>query len=268
LSDPILSQVLITGALARLRARRPLIHNITNDVVANFTANALLAVGASPVMAPAEEEAEEMVAISQALVINIGTLNTPHLEGMRRAVAAATARDVPWVFDPVACGASAFRRDASAALLAGKPAVIRGNASEILALAGSAIVSKGVDSTHASDFARDIAERLAETLGTVVAVTGQVDYVTDGRRTVGIANGDVMLTRVTGTGCTATALVGAFLGSGMPAFDATVAALATLGVAAELARVDATGPGSFQIALLDALAAIDDETLARRIRLV
>jgi hydroxyethylthiazole kinase len=258
---------MIDDALARLRAKRPLVHNITNDVVANYTANALLAIGASPVMAPAEEEAEDIVAIAQALVVNIGTLNTPHLEGMRRAVDAANDRGVPWVFDPVACGASAFRRDASAALLAGKPTVIRGNASEIMALAGSSVGSKGVDSSHGSGSAREIAVQLAATLKCVVAVTGEVDYVTDGTRTVGIANGDVMLTRVTGTGCTATALIGAFLGAGLDAFDATVAALVSLGVAAELARPEAKGPGSFQITLLDALASIDDETLRQHARI-
>ncbi len=156
----------------------------------------------------------------------------------------------------------------SARLAALRPAVIRGNASEIMALAGEAgAAGKGVDSTRGSDAARDAARRLAERTGAVVAATGAVDYVTDGTAMTGIANGDPMLSRVTGTGCMATALCGAFLGAGLPAYDATVAGLAVIGVAAEQAIAGANGPASFQVALIDALYRLDDAGLAAGMRL-
>jgi hydroxyethylthiazole kinase len=253
----------IAGALARLRAAAPLIHNITNYVVMNVTANALLAAGASPAMVHAEAEAAEFAPLAGALVINIGTLSPPWVAAMLAAAEAANAAGVPWVLDPVAAGATAYRRSTARALVALKPTVVRGNASEIMAVAGAAASGKGVDSTEGSDAAQDAARRLAATTGGVVAVTGAVDYVTDGARMAGIANGDAMLTRVTGTGCTATALVGAFLGAGLAPFDATAAALVFLGLAAERAMAGLpAGPGSFAVALIDALYALDDAALA------
>jgi hydroxyethylthiazole kinase len=256
----------IIDALARLRARAPLVHNITNYVVMNFTANALLAAGASPAMVHAVEEAEEFAGIASALVINIGTLSPRWVEAMERAAAAAVKKGVPWILDPVAAGATGYRTKTAAALAELKPSVIRGNASEIMALAGEAGGAKGVDSTQGSAAARDAAQRLAAATGATVAVTGAIDYVTDGKRMAGIANGDIMLTRVTGTGCSATALIGAFLGAGLAPFDAASAGLATLGIAAELALPKASGPGSFAVALLDALATIDDDIVATRVR--
>jgi hydroxyethylthiazole kinase len=239
----------------------------------NFTANALLAVGASPAMVHALDEAAEFAPLAQALVINIGTLSPPWVAAMLRAAAAANAAGVPWVLDPVAAGATAYRLSTAKALAELKPAVVRGNASEILALAGSPAGGsgspialpaggRGVDSTAGSEAAQDAARRLAAATGGVVAVTGAVDYVTDGSRMAGIANGDVMLTRVTGTGCSATALTGAFLGAGLAPFDAAAAALAALGVAAERAMAGDPGPGSFAVALIDALYRLDDAGLA------
>ena len=258
----------IHGAIARLRERTPLVHNITNYVVMNNTANALLAIGASPAMVHALPEVEEFAPIARALVINIGTLSPPWVEAMEKAATAANAAGVPWVLDPVAAGATRYRREVSMRLLALRPAIVRGNASEIMALAGELGASgKGVDSTEGSDAARDAAQALARRVGCVVAVTGAVDYVTDGTRIAAIANGDALLSRITGMGCTATALCGAFLGAGLPPFDATVAALATLGVAAEQAVVAAKGPGSLQMLLLDALYNLDDDALAKGIRL-
>ncbi len=256
----------LTSAIERLKSRAPLVHNITNFVVMNTTANALLAVGASPAMVHALEEVTEFAPLAQALVINIGTLSPQWVEAMERAAETAHARGVPWILDPVAVGATAYRTETSRRLIALKPAVIRGNASEIMSLAGEAGSAKGVDSTQGSEAARAAASRLAADSGAVVAVTGAVDYVTDGKRMAGLANGDPMLARVTGTGCMATALIGAFLGAGIAPFEATVAGLATIGIAAEAAMADAKGPGSFQVALIDALAGIDDRALAAGVR--
>ncbi|MFZ5790839.1 MAG: hydroxyethylthiazole kinase [Pseudomonadota bacterium] len=255
-------------AMARLRAAAPLVHNITNFVVMNTTANALLAIGASPAMVHAIEEVEAFVPLAKALVVNIGTLSTPWLAAMERAASKAAEAGVPWVLDPVAVGATPYRTEAARRLAKLRPAVIRANASEILALAGEAgIAPKGVDSAHGSEAAREAAKALARELGTVVAVTGAVDYITDGRRMAAVANGNAMLTRVTGTGCTATALVGAFLGAGLAPFNAATAGLVALGVAAEIAAARSAGPGSFQAALFDALHALDDAALAERARL-
>ncbi len=256
----------LSAALSTLRAKAPLVHNITNYVVMNNTANALLAIGASPAMVHAPEEAGEFASIASALVINIGTLSAEWVEGMLGAANGARNAGKPWILDPVAVGATAFRRETCARLLALKPDVIRGNASEILALAGAATAGKGVDSTETSDDAADAARRLAEATGSIVAVTGATDYVTDGTRTTAIRNGHPLLTRVTGTGCTATALIGAYLGAGLSPFDAAVAGLVTIGVAAEIAAEDAAGPGAFQLALYDALYNLDVEALTRGAR--
>ena len=255
-------------AIARLRAQAPLIHNITNYVVMNTTANALLAIGASPAMVHALSEVEAFAPLAQALVINIGTLSPPWVEAMERAALAANAAGVPFILDPVAAGATAYRTEVSLRLLTLRPAIVRGNASEIMALAGeTGAAGKGVDSTRGSEAARDAATTLAQRAKCVVAVTGAVDYVTDGARITGIANGDPMLSRVTGTGCMATALCGAFLGAGLPPFDAAVAGLAAMGVAAERAIIGVKGPASFQVALIDAFYNLGDAALAAGMRL-
>ena len=258
----------IWRALQRVRAEAPLVHNITNYVVMNSTANALLAAGASPAMVHAEEEVEEFVSISRALVVNIGTLSPRWVEAMRLAVRRAGERGIPWVLDPVGVGATEFRTTTAAELAALGPTVVRGNASEILVLSGSVgAAGKGVDSTASSSDALGPARTLARETGAIVGMTGATDYVTDGARTVAIANGHPLMARVTGLGCTASALVGAFLGAnpGEP-FIATVAALAVLGVAGEVAAERSPGPGSLQLHLLDALHAMDEATLASRAR--
>ena len=263
----------VWAPLARLRAAAPLVHNITNYVVMNTTANALLAVGASPAMVHAVEEVEDFTAISQALVVNIGTLSPSWVEAMRLAAARARAGGVSWVLDPVGAGATRYRTEVAAELARLGPTVIRGNASEIMVLAGAVAhaeagpTGKGVDSTHATADALEPARRLARETGALVAMTGAVDYVTDGTRVVAVRNGHPMMTRVTGLGCTASALVGACLAAadGEP-LGATVAALAALGVAGEIAVEGAAGPGSLQLRLLDALYTLDAETLRRRAR--
>jgi hydroxyethylthiazole kinase len=257
----------VWAPLARLREAAPLVHNITNYVVMNNTANALLAIGASPAMVHAVEEVEEFTAISRALVINIGTLSPRWVEAMRLAAARARARDIPWVLDPVGVGATAYRTGVGAELARLGPTVIRGNASEIMVLAGSvASTGKGVDSAHSTEDALGPARALARETHALVAMTGVVDYVTDGARVAAIRNGHPLMARVTGLGCTASALVGAFVGSGGEPFLATVSALATLGVAGELAAERAEGPGSLQLHLLDALYRLDQPTLERRAR--
>jgi hydroxyethylthiazole kinase len=258
----------IAGVLAAVRSRRPLVHNITNYVVMNNTANALLALGASPAMVHALEEVSDFVGTSNALVVNIGTLSTPWVASMKLAVEAANARQVPWVLDPVGVGATRFRNETAADLARMKPAAIRGNASEIMALAGlSGSRTRGVDSTQSSEAALDAARRLSRETGAVVAVTGVVDHVTDGERLVSIANGHEMMTRVTGLGCTATALVGAALAVERDRLLACAAGLVFLGVAGEIAAARSPGPGSLQVHLLDALHALDGQALAVRARL-
>ncbi len=258
----------LDNALARLRRAAPLVHNITNFVAMNATANALLAIGASPAMIYAQEEVPDFVPQAAALVVNIGTLSAGRLASMKSGAAKAGEARVPWILDPAAAGSTPYRTAAAAALARLGPAVIRGNASEILTLAGDASAHpRGADSVHSSEAARDAAQHLARSLGTVVAVTGVTDYVADGVQLAAISNGDPLLTRVTATGCMATALIGAFLGAGLLPFDAAAAGLVVLGVTAEIAAAGAAGPGSFQVGLMDALYRLDDRTVGERARL-
>jgi len=249
------------ATLQRLRERVPLVQSITNYVSMDVTANALLAIGAAPAMVHAAEEVEEFVGIAHALVINIGTLSPPWVEAMRLAADRAVALGKPWVLDPVGAGATRYRTDTARELAERRPTIIRGNASEILAVAGAANATRGVDSAHASSDAVESARGLARQLGCVVAVTGAVDYVTDGARTLSVSNGHPLMTRVTALGCSATALVGAFAAVHADALVATAAALGTLGVAGEIAARDADGPGTFRWKLLDALYLLDEGSM-------
>ncbi len=248
-------------ALEHMRAVAPLVQNITNFVAMTPMANILLAAGASPAMVHAREEAAEFAAIADALTINIGTLSADWLESMVEAAAAANAAGKPWVLDPVAVGATAFRRTAGERLLALGPTLIRGNASEILALVHRVDTGKGVDAADSVSVAESAAGELAQATGAVVAVTGPVDFVTDGRRAVRIANGHPLMPRVTALGCALTGVAGAFLGAGCERFDGTVAALAYYGLAGEIAAADATGPGTFAVRFLDALANVGPDAL-------
>jgi hydroxyethylthiazole kinase len=232
-TDPVAA---VGASLAEIRRTAPLVHNITNYVVMNNTANALLALGASPAMVHAVDEVEEFVGIARALVINIGTLSAP------------------W-------------NTVAADLVRRRPAVIRGNASEILALAGTGARTKGVDSTHRTNTAIDAARELARRTGAAVAVTGATDYVTDGTRLATLNNGHPLMARVTGMGCTATAIIGAFLAVERDPFRAAVNGLTVLGVAGEIAADRSPGPGSLQVQILDALHLLDDATIAERARI-
>jgi hydroxyethylthiazole kinase len=254
----------IAAALERLRARRPLVHNMTNYVAMTVSANVLLALGASPAMVHAVEEVEDFVAISDALVVNIGTLSPPWVAAMRRAVLAANAAGKPWVLDPVGCGATAYRTTTAAELAALQPAIIRANASETMSLAGATAAGpKGVDSTAGSDEALDAARALARRTGSVVAVTGAVDYVTDGDTAVRIEGGHPMMPLSTALGCALSAVTAAFTAVADP-MAAAVAALAVFGVAGAQAAERCRGPGHLPAELCDALHLIDGAALARR----
>lgn len=253
--------------LAEMRRRAPLVQCITNYVAMTPVANALLAAGASPAMVHAPEEAAEFARVADALTVNIGTVSGDWLAGMTLAAAAATAAGRPWVLDPVACFATAFRRDVAARLLALAPTVVRGNASEIRALGGEAGGGRGADAGDAVAAAEDAARRLATEHGAVVAVTGDVDFVTDGARAVRVRGGSPLLAKVTATGCALTGLVGAGVAVEEDAMAATVAALALMAAAGERAAAAAEGPGTFAAHLMDALAGVDADALAAGSRL-
>jgi hydroxyethylthiazole kinase len=253
----------IFHALKAVRRASPVVHNITNYVVMNNTANALLAVGASPVMAHAEEEVEDMVNIASALVVNIGTLSESWVRSMMIAVRQAANKGIPVVLDPVGVGATAYRTKTARALMdAQPPSIIRGNASEIMALYDDKAKTKGVDSSASSEKAIEIARNLSETHKCVVCVSGATDYIVEGERIAKIKNGHPLMARVTGLGCTASALCGAFAAVEKSAFTATVNAMAVMGIAGEMAAAVAAGPGSLQVSFLDCLHRLSEKDIA------
>ncbi|MCM2295142.1 hydroxyethylthiazole kinase [Rhodoferax sp.] len=272
MAKPLLPSDLWADVLA-VRAQRPLVHSITNLVVMNFNANVLLAMGASPVMAHAHEEVADMAAIAQALVLNIGTLEPYWINSMCQALDVASARAIPTVLDPVGAGATPYRNDSIKAILRqAMPTVIRGNASEIMSVAGMAAQTRGVDSSAAVADALQGARALSERSGGVVCVSGPLDHVLDAHgRHASLANGHEWMTRITGVGCSATALVGAFCAVQPDAWRATVAAMAYLGVVGEVAtqavQAQGQGVGSLQMALLDHLQLLDETTFLSRLKL-
>jgi hydroxyethylthiazole kinase len=255
--------------LQALRERKPLVHQITNYVVMNETANATLALGALPVMAHAPQEVEEMAGLASALVLNIGTLSEHWVEAMLLAGRAAGARGIPVVLDPVGAGATAYRTETARRLLDAVPVtVLRGNAGEVATLVGAEAEVRGVESITAGIEPAELSREAARRLGLVASVTGPVDHVSDGERVLAVANGDALLAAVTGTGCISSALTGCFLAAkpGAP-LEAAAEALSALGVAAEDAAADAPGPGTFHVRLYDALYALDPDTLDGRARI-
>lgn len=266
------AQALWADVLA-VRRSQPLVHSITNLVVMNFNANALLALGAAPVMAHAHEEVADMARIAQALVLNIGTLDPYWVASMAQALAVARSRGIPCVLDPVGAGATRYRDASIERLLqVAAPQVLRGNASEIMAVAGLAVQTRGVDSSAAVESAVAAAAALAQRLGATVCVSGPVDQVLDAQgRHATLANGHPWMTRITGMGCSASALVGAFCAVQPDAWRATTAAMAYLGVAGELAaeRAQAAGQGvgSMAALCLDALQLMDADSFTQRLRL-
>ena len=258
-----------TGAdLRELRDRKPLVHQITNYVVMNETANATLALGALPVMAHAMQEVEEMASVAGALVLNIGTLSEHWIEAMLSAATAANEAGAPIVLDPVGAGATTLRTETAKRILDhAEIAVVRGNAAEIATLAGRAAEIRGVESIGVEGSAQELAQGAARALGTVAAVTGPIDHVSDGERVIAVSNGDELLSTVTGTGCMSTAVTGCFLAVRPDSpLEAAAEALVAFGVAGEDAAVGAPGPGTFHVQLYDALYNLDPETIDGRAR--
>lgn len=253
--------------LQAVRDKSPLVHNITNYVAMNFTANALLAVGASPVMAHAVEEMKDMTAIAGALMINIGTLDTQWVEGMMEAGRAMAARGGVIVLDPVGAGATPYRTQVAWQIIeACHPTIIRGNGSEIMALVNADIKSKGVDSTASSSDALESAKQLARRTGAIVTISGATDYVTDGERVEQLNNGSPMQTLVTAMGCTASSMVAAFAAINPDPFEASLHAMALMGVVGEMAARRSAGPGSLLTNFNDDLYLITPEVLANNVR--
>ncbi len=254
--------------LEKIRKNAPIVHNITNYVVMNTTANALLALGASPVMAHALQEVEEMVGIAGALVINIGTLSEMWVEAMKKAMIAAKKRGVPVVLDPVGAGATTLRtRTVHELLMTAPVAVIRGNASEIRALCISGVGTKGVDSTDTSDAALDSARSLARSYRCVVSVSGETDLIVSESRCLEVHNGHSMMPRVTGLGCTASALTGAFAAVNPDMLESASHAMVVMGIAGEIAAEQSKGPGTMQLHFLDALYQLSESDVRQRIRI-
>jgi hydroxyethylthiazole kinase len=254
-----------------IRSKNPVVLNITNYVVTNTTANALLAIGASPIMSHAVEEMAELVAISGALVINLGTVAPEYLAAMDPAWAAADEAGVPVILDPVGAGASMLRTMTPLALLANHKAfIVRGNASEIMTLAGkggaATAPSKGVDSTASSDDAAQFASTLARHLDCAVVASGAADIVCTGQASARVLGGHALMPRVTGLGCTATALCGAFAAVNPDPFEAALHACVALKVAGEMAAEKASGPGTLQMHLYDALYAMNEKDVRGRIK--
>jgi len=253
-------------SLQRLREAKPLVHQITNYVVMNETANATLALGALPVMAHAPEEVEEMVGLARALVLNIGTLSRHWVDAMVAAGRAANGWGIPVVLDPVGAGATTYRTETVKRILAEvRVAVLRGNAGEIATLVGVDAEVRGVESIGAGGDPAELARQAGRKLGLVASVTGAVDHVSDGTRVVAIENGHSLMASITGTGCMSSALTGCFLAvNDDRPLEAAAEALVAFGVAGEDAARGAHGPGSFHVALYDALAALDPATLDGR----
>lgn len=259
----------IWNYISSLRKLSPLVHSITNYVVMNSTANALLAVGASPIMAHAHQEMKDMVNLSGAVVINIGTLDEYWVESMRLAIRQAEALKKPWVLDPVGAGATPYRNAVLKELIGiYHPSVIRGNATEIMALAQTGVQTKGVDSTHQTEEAIGAAFHLNATTGAVICVSGATDTIIHQTKRISLSNGHPLMSRITGMGCTATALIAAFCAVNPEnLFEATTAAMALMGVAGEKAAALANGPGSLQMHFLDVLSSLTEEEFNERLNL-
>lgn len=255
--------------ILHVRNTAPLVHSITNYVVMNNTANALLAAGASPIMAHAHAEMEDMVRIAGALVVNIGTLDEYWVESMRLAIKQAEALQKPWVLDPVGAGATPYRNEVLKELITDfHPSVIRGNASEIMALANTSSKTKGVDSTNKTDEAVDAAAHIFNTTGSIVCISGATDVISFNNESVSLSNGSPLMARVTGMGCTATALIGAFCAAAPQSlFLATVSAMALMGVAGEIAAEQSKGPGTMQMNFLDVLSTLSEDEFSRRLKI-
>lgn len=266
-SEPMRS-ISLTAATAadvlfQLRCQAPLTHIITNHVVTHFTANLLLAIGATPAMLSDPQESSEFQTFAKALSINVGTLNQPQEVTIRAAVDAALDAGNPWVLDPVAVGPLSLRTRLCEQLIQQAPSAIRGNASEIMTLAGFDSVGRGPESSALSDDAIEAAQLLAQQTDAIVAVTGARDYITDGHQVLKVEGGSALLTRITGAGCALSALVAACLGTGRAPLEAVASACAFMAAASEIAEAQSQGPGSLAVALLDSLYHLNLHDLER-----
>lgn len=257
------------AVLQRIRDQKPLILNLTNNVVQSITANMLLAVGGVPVMLTHTQEIRDLLhSCANGMLVNVGTLSAEQAETMLTAVTDAAEAGIPWVLDPVAVGLLKFRTQVCKQLLQTPPAMIRGNASEIIALAGAqGALCRGVESSAESIAALPAAKALASQTGAAVLVTGETDYMTDGQRTITCTNGHELMTRVTGVGCAMGALCAACLACADNALEAAVATAAILGLAGERAAAQYPHPGSFAAALLDELDRMTPQDLEFSARL-
>ena len=254
--------------LNEIRNNSPLVHNITNYVVMNNTANALLSVGASPVMAHSLDEVEDIISISSSLVINMGTLSELWVDSMIKAGKKANQLKKPIVFDPVGVGASSYRTEIAKEIIEKtSPSVIRGNASEIMVLAQLSSVTKGVDSTAKTVEALNGAIQLSKELNNTVVVSGETDYIVTRNKVSSINNGREIMSKVTGMGCTATSLIGASVAVEDDVHEAAVFSMALMGVAGEIAESISNGPGSFQISFLDTLSSVSSKIISDNARI-
>lgn len=252
--------------------KKPLIHNITNYVTANDCANAILSIGASPIMSDDLKEVEEIVSISKALVLNIGTLNQRTIDSMLIAGKRANVLNIPVILDPVGVGSSKLRNETIFDILFNvKINVLRGNLSEIAFIAGKDASSKGVDTAlmHGDYNTKAIAFNVAEKFSCIVGITGKEDIVTDGKKAIKIRNGNQLLSRVTGTGCMTTALVGSLCGATNDYYSATIAGISCMGIAGELAHkeVGEESMGSFHIELFNSLSQISEKCFKERVKI-
>jgi hydroxyethylthiazole kinase len=264
----------IVSTLDRLRKSKPLIHHLTNYVTVNDCANCVLAIGGSPIMADELEEMNDIVSIASALVLNIGTLNSRMLDSMEAAGHKARERGIPVVLDPVGAGASAYRTETAMRLIRETaPSVLRGNMSEIRCIAGLSASTKGVDASENDSFQTlekgiETAAALARQLHCTVAITGVTDILSDGTRTLTIANGHARMSDITGTGCMCTSLIGSFCGAAPDPFIAAAGGILSMGIAGELAAETAGGGnGSFRTALINQIGFMDGEIIQKKEKL-
>ncbi|MGD9153216.1 MAG: hydroxyethylthiazole kinase [Gammaproteobacteria bacterium] len=254
--------------LSLIKEKRPIVHNITNYVVMDLTANALLAISASPIMAHALEEIHDIIPLASSVVINIGTLDRNWINSMHQAIKAANKQNIPIILDPVGAGATKFRTNTILNFLKeNQIAVLRGNAAEIMALAQLNIKSKGVDSQYETEAAYDASQFLVDKYNCVVVVSGEIDVVQTKNNTAQIKNGHAMMTSVTGMGCTASAIVGAFCAINSDYFAASINAMATMGIAGELAAAQSKGPGSFRTNFIDQLYLLNQENINKEVKI-
>lgn len=259
----------VAADLEKIRAAAPLVLSLTNSVVQPLTANLLLAIGAVPAMLNDAEEAVEMLrGGTGTLLVNLGTVTREQGAAMQTAVQEANRLDIPWALDPVAVGALSLRTRLAEQLKEQKPRLIRGNASEIMALAGYSSVTKGPESTNSSADALQAARELALHTGAAVLVTGHTDYSTDGRQVIATENGHAMMSRVTGVGCSMGALAAACAAVSPSPLQAAVSTAVLMGIAGEMAFEQSPAPGSFAVSLLDSLYSLSQEEVARRARIL